>query len=65
YGFNRLRFLTPVPADSRVRGRFKLKDVQKRAATKLLRAHEMTIEIEGVETPALMADWLGMTVFAE
>ncbi len=65
YGFNRLRFLTPVPADSRVRGRFKLKDVQKRSSTRLLRTHEMTIEIEGVDTPALMADWLGMTVFAD
>ncbi|MFC3616557.1 MaoC family dehydratase [Lutimaribacter marinistellae] len=64
YGCNRLRFLAPVPAGSRVRGRFVLKDVQKRSASKLLRTHELTVEIEGQETPALMADWLGMTIFA-
>jgi len=64
YGFNKLRFLNPVKAGSRIRGRFVLAEVKKRSDTDLLRTNQMTIEIEGQETPALVADWLGLAVFA-
>lgn len=64
YGFNKLRFLTPVPAGSRLRGRFVLKAVRQRSDTELLRETQLTIEIEGRDSPALVADWLGLTVFA-
>ncbi|WP_420012488.1 MaoC family dehydratase [Tateyamaria sp.] len=63
FGFNRLRFLSPVNAGSRLRGRFTLKGITQRNATDLLRETKMTIEIEGQETPALVADWLGLAVF--
>lgn len=63
YGFNKLRFLSPVPAGSRVRGRFTLKDLTAKSETQMLRELAMTIEIEGNDTPALVADWLGMAVF--
>ncbi|GHF58674.1 MaoC family dehydratase [Seohaeicola zhoushanensis] len=63
YGFNKLRFLSPVKAGARVRGRFVLQEVTKRNATDLLRTNVMTIEIEGQETPALVAEWLGLAVF--
>jgi len=64
YGFNKLRFLSPVPAGSRVRGRFTLKSLTVKSETQMLRELAMTIEIEGSETPALVADWLGMAIFA-
>ncbi len=64
YGFNKLRFLSPVRAGSRLRGRFVLKSVVQRKPTELLRENTLTIEIEGQETPALVADWLGIAVFA-
>jgi acyl dehydratase len=64
YGFNKLRFLSPVRPGSRLRGRFVLKAVTKRSPTELLRENALTIEIEGQETPALVADWLGLAVFA-
>ena len=64
YGFNKLRFLSPVRAGARLRGRFVLKSVIQRNATELLRENTLTIEIEGQDTPALVADWLGMAVFA-
>jgi len=64
YGFNKLRFLSPVVAGSNLRGRFVLKNVTQRSSTELLRENTMTIEIEGKETPALVADWLGLAVFA-
>lgn len=63
YGFNKLRFLSPVLAGSQLRGRFTMKSVTQRNPTDLLRETVLTIEIEGTETPALVADWLGLAVF--
>ena len=64
YGFNKLRFLSPVKAGARVRGRFEMKEIKRRSETELLRTTILTIEIEGQETPALVAEWLGMAVYA-
>ena len=64
YGLNKLRFLTPVRAGARVRGRFVLKAISKRRPTELLRENTLTVEIEGSESPALIADWLGLAIFA-
>ncbi len=64
YGFNKLRFLKPVLAGSRVRGRFVLKSATKRSDTELLQENTLTIEIDGSDVPAVVADWLGLTVFA-
>ena len=63
YGMNKLRFLAPVRAGSRLRGRFTLQKVTARSATDLLRDNLLTIEIEGQETPALVAEWLGLAIF--
>lgn len=65
YGMNKLRFLTPVKASSRLRGRFTLQKVQKRNATNMLRTNLLTVEIEGMDTPALVAEWLGIAVFED
>lgn len=63
YGFDKLRFLAPVRAGARIRGRFVLSRVRKRSETELLRIHDLTVEIENQDTPALVASWLGLTVF--
>lgn len=65
YGMNKLRFLKPVVAGSRLRGRFTLKDVTARSETDLLRTNTLTIEIEGEETPAVVAEWLGLAIFKD
>jgi acyl dehydratase len=65
YGMNKLRFLKPVLAGSRLRGRFTLKDVVARSDTDMLRTNILTIEIEGEETPALIAEWLGLAIFKD
>jgi len=65
YGMNKLRFLTPVKAGARVRGRFTLMDVKARDATSMLRTNTLTIEIEGSDTPALIAEWLGLAIFKD
>jgi acyl dehydratase len=64
YGFDKLRFLAPVPAGSKVRGRFKLMSADDKGGGRWLLKHELTVEIEGSEKPALIAEWLGMQVVA-
>ena len=64
YGFDKLRFLAPVPAGSRVRGRFILMSAENKGVqdgvTRWLLKHALTVEIEGGDKPALMAEWLSM-----
>ena len=62
YGFDRLRFLAPVPAGSKVRGRFKLLSAEDKGGGRWLIKHELTVEIEGSDKPALIAEWLAMQV---
>lgn len=62
YGFDKVRFLQPVRAGSRVRGRFKLMEANEKEGRRWLLKHEVTVEIEGQAKPALIAEWLGMQV---
>jgi len=64
YGFDRLRFISPVRAGSRVRGRFTLVEAKLRKPTELQSRTNVTVEIEGEEKPALVADWIGLIYFA-
>lgn len=64
YGFDKLRFLAPVPAGSRIRGRFKLLSAEDKGGGRWLIKHELTVEIEGGDKPALIAEWLGMQMLA-
>jgi acyl dehydratase len=64
YGFDKLRFLSPVRSGSRVRGRFKLAEATLRKPTELLSRTHVTVEIEGEDKPALVADWIGLIYFA-
>lgn len=58
YGFDKIRFLTPVRSGGRVRARFKLLDVTLRNPKEYLSKSEVSVEIEGVDKPALIAEWL-------
>ncbi len=63
YGMNRLRFINPVPVRSRIRAVAQVSDVElKGNAVDTTRT--MTVEIEGQEKPALVAEWIGRMVFA-
>ena len=63
YGFDKLRFVSPVRSGSRVRGHFKLTDARLRAPKELVTRVAVSVEIEGEAKPALVADWLAMTFF--
>ena len=60
YGFDRVRFLAPVKSGKRVRGRFTLDSIEEKAPGQWLMRHEVTVEIEGEDKPALTAEWLGL-----
>lgn len=58
YGFNRVRFVAPVPVGARVRGRFVLRSAEIVSASQRQVAYDVTVEIEGGSRPALAAEWL-------
>lgn len=60
YGLDRVRFLAPVRSGKRVRGRFVLESVEEKAPGQLLLRHQVTVEIEGEDKPALSAQWLAL-----
>jgi acyl dehydratase len=62
YGLDRVRFLAPVRSGRHVRGRFTLKSLEEKRPGQWQFLHAITVEIEGEEKPALLADWIGMVV---
>ena len=58
YGFNRMRFVEPVVVGSSIRGRFLLKDVTETKPGRLQFTFDLAIEIEGVDRPALVGEYL-------
>ena len=62
YGLDKVRFLSPVRAGSRVRARFKLKEVSPRSEKEVLLKNEITVELEGAEKPAVYAESLSVIV---
>lgn len=64
YGFDKLRFISPVRSGKRVRGRFVLAEAKLRKPNELQSRTSVTVEIEGEDKPALVAEWLGLIYFA-
>ena len=68
YGFDKLRFVSPVPTGSNVRGRFVLKEANTSKPGEITLIYAVTIEIEGQEVanggrPALAAEWVARQFF--
>ena len=60
YGFDKVRFLTPVPAGARIRGHFTLLEFKPRKPMEWQMRKGVEVEIEGLPKPALAAEWLGL-----
>ena len=58
YGFNRLRFLAPVPAGTDLRARFTLTTLDCDTAGQVTLILGVTVEIRGQDKPALVAEWI-------
>ena len=62
YGCDKLRFLNPVRIGSKIRGSSVLESVTEKKPGQYLIKSIMTVEIQGSDTPALIAEWLTMIV---
>jgi acyl dehydratase len=62
YGIDRMRFIAPVKAGSRVRNRIKLVAAEDKGKGRTLITTESTLEIEGETKPALIATVLSMAL---
>ena len=62
YGFDKVRFLAPVKTGKRVRAHSEIADITRKEGDRFLVKQAISVEIEGEETPALVAEWLTMVV---
>src|SRR5438046_402210 len=60
YGSNRMRFIGPVPAGSRIRLRQRIVNAEEVPGNGVRVTSEMTVEVEGQERPALVAELIGI-----
>ena len=58
YGGNKVRFLTPLRSGRKVRGRFKLLEFAEKRPGQYQQTNEFTVEIEGTDKPAMIAEWI-------
>lgn len=63
YGFNRIRFTSPVPSGSRIKARFQLNDIVQIKPDHYQISTDVIVFIEHQEKPALFANWLSLAVF--
>lgn len=61
YGFDKVRFLAPVKSGKRVRMVGEVKNVDQKDENRFLTTFGVSVEIEGEDTPALIADFLLMS----
>ena len=60
YGFDKLRFMAPVKVGKRIRAVAKLLEANEKKPGQWLMKYEFTVEIEGEDKPAVIAEWLLM-----
>ncbi len=63
YGFEKVRFITPVKSGARVRGRFSLDEARFRGAGMVTIRYNVSVEIEDERKPALTAEWITIVQF--
>lgn len=63
-GFDKVRFLAPVRVGSRIRAHSKVVDIEEKKPGQFRIKTDVTVEIEGEETPALIAEWISVQFVA-
>jgi acyl dehydratase len=63
YGFDKVRFVTPVKVGSKIRATSVLKSVELKDPSNVQLVRTITVEIEGESKPALVADWVTRLVY--
>jgi acyl dehydratase len=64
YGFEKVRFINPVKVGSNIRATSVLKAVDLKDPNSLQTTRTITVEIEGEDKPACVADWITRLVFS-
>ena len=62
YGLNKVRFLNPIPADSKIRSRMVLTEVEEKSPGRILVTTRHTIEMQGADEPACVVEIVGLFV---
>ncbi len=65
YGLNKVRFLNPVPVGARIRASVRLLEAVEKQPGRYMCRYQSTVEIEGIETPALVAEQVVLHVMKE
>ncbi len=65
YGFDKVRFVSPVKVGARIRGRFVLQKFEEIRPGEIQTTLAVTVEIDGQDKPALIAEWLGRRYLGE
>ncbi len=63
YGFDKVRFISPVPVNSKIRGRSEIMSATPKPGNTIQLKRKLTIEIEGQDKPACVAEWLTNVIF--
>ncbi len=63
YGLDKVRFLNPVVSGAKIRDRIVLSALEEKPGNRILMTQTHTIEIEGQEKPACVAEMLSMSFF--
>ena len=58
YGFDKVRFVAPVPSGSRIRATSVRMDAELKGGNQIPVSRTYTIEVEGADRPAVVADWI-------
>ena len=58
YGFEKIRFIQPVPSGSKIRAHFFLNNADERKPNQWMLTYDISLEIEGSDKPVLSAQWL-------
>lgn len=62
YGLDKVRFLNPVRTGARIRARFTLQSIDEKKPAQYVIKHLVTMEIEGEEKPAMIAESLALAI---
>ena len=64
YGFNKIRFLSPVAVNARIRAHFTLQAYREHKPNEGTSIWDISVEIEDQSRPALIAEWIGRRYYA-
>ena len=63
YGFDKVRFVSPVPSGARIRGRFSLLSADELKPGEITLKYNVEVEVENASKPSVIAEWISRQYF--